>query len=104
VSLDAAVMRSPPKPLSRTLSRLLCFFLSVARRGVCLQPADEAVGHFKHLVDRVGKGDLIDLRGRVEAAQLAHELERGGAYFLIGRRRFEIKQRLDAATHDAAPW
>jgi len=93
----------PPKPLCRTLPRLLRFLLSVARRGARLQAVDEAARHFKHLVDRVAKGGLIDLRGRVDATQLAHELERGGADLIIGRRRIEIEQCRDTAAHDPAP-
>jgi hypothetical protein len=92
-----------PEALGRTLSRLLGFLLSVAGRGVRFQPVDEAAGHLKHLVNRVAKGGLIHLRGRVEAAQLAYELERGRLYFLIGRRRIEIEQCLDAAAHEPAP-
>jgi hypothetical protein len=54
-------------------------------------------------VYRVAKGGLIDLGGRVEAAQFAYELERGGADLIMGRRRIEIEQCLDAAAHDPVP-
>src|SRR5689334_17123952 len=34
-----------------------------------------------------------------EAGELAHELQRRGANFFLGRRRLEIKQRADIAAH-----
>src|SRR5262249_13534392 len=93
----------PSKSLGRTLPRLFCFVLSITRRSVCLELVDQTTGHIEHLLDRFAKGGLIDLRGRIEAAQLAHELEGGCADLLIGRRWLEIEQRLDAAAHDPAP-
>ena len=55
-----------------------------------------------------GRGDLlhgaierglVGLGRPVEAAKLAHELQRGGADLLLGRGRLEVEQRLDVAAH-----
>ena len=44
-------------------------------------------------VDGAVEGRLVALRGLGRAAQLAHELKRGVADLVIGRRRIEIEQR-----------
>src|SRR6185312_5319747 len=55
------------------------------------------------LFDRRVERRLIGLRGRVEAGQLAHELQGRGADFVVGRRRVEIEQGLDVAAHGGGP-
>ena len=82
----------------------------MGKRVLCVDWDLEAPGLEKYFsgipevrVENAAKGGLIDLRGCVEAAQLAHELERGRADLVIGRRRIEIEQGLDAAAHDLAP-
>src|SRR5665811_2191865 len=48
---------------------------------------------------RAVKGWRVGLRRLVEAGELAHELQRGGVDFILGRGRFEIEQRLDVPAH-----
>src|SRR5262245_54919421 len=65
------------KPRPRALPRLLGLDLAVARRRIGLQRGQQtprAVGDFgNRAVERLG----IGLRGRIEAGELAHELQRG---------------------------
>ena len=49
--------------------------------------------------DRAVERGLVGLRGVGEAGELAHELERRGADFVLGRRRLEIEQGTDVAAH-----
>src|SRR5580765_8149848 len=51
------------------------------------------------LFDGAVEGGFVGFRGRREAAELAHELDRGGADFLFGRGRLEIEQGADVAAH-----
>ena len=46
---------------------------------------------------------LVRARGMGEAGELADELGRRGAHFLVGRRRLEVEQGLDVAAHGISP-
>ena len=58
--------------------------------------------HRCDLVDRAVERRLVGFRRRGEAAQLADELQRRRAHFLVGRRRIEVEQRLDVRTYIAS--
>jgi hypothetical protein len=53
----------------------------------------------RHFIDCLAECRFIGTRGLGETAQLAHELQRRGADFVLGRRRLEIEQRADIAAH-----
>src|SRR5258708_36689159 len=92
------------EPQARSLLRLLRLDLAVARRRLRMQRRQQpprGVGNFD---DRALERRLVGLRRLVEAGQLAHELQRRGLDFLLGRGRLEIEQGLDVAAHDAFPW
>jgi hypothetical protein len=57
------------------------------------------VGGGGDLVDGGIEGFAVGLRRRVEARQLADELERGVADLLIRRGRVEVEQCPDVAAH-----
>jgi hypothetical protein len=52
-----------------------------------------------NFIDGMKKCRLIRLRGAVESADLAYELQRGGPNLIVCDRRFEVEQGLDASTH-----
>ena len=79
--------------------RLLGFDVAVARRAGRLQRCQQAAGRRRDLVDRAVERRLVDLGGTRVAAQLAHELQRGGADLVVGRGRREIEQRTDVPAH-----
>src|SRR5271165_806030 len=87
---------SPPAPVAR-LQRLR---LAVPRRSGAAQRMDELPRGLRDLVDRALEGLCIGLRGPGEPADLPHELERGGADFVVGGGRLEVEQRADIAAHD----
>ena len=103
VSPDGKAGRDePPVYANRSRDRAFAFSASTSRsRG-------GRVGLERRSSRRGGRGDLVDgalecrlvrLRRLVEAAQLAHELQRGGADLVLGRGRLEIEQRADVAAH-----
>src|SRR6266446_900769 len=47
---------------------------------------------------------LIGLRGSVEAADLAHELQRRVVQLRVGRRMIRVPQALDVSAHDVRPF
>src|SRR5581483_3607749 len=53
-------------------------------------------------VDRAVERFLVRVRGRGEAAQLAHELQGGCSDLLVCRRRVEVEQRFDVAAHSGS--
>src|SRR6202011_3596819 len=83
----------------RAGARLAGFDLPVRRGLPRLERSKQAARDVGDLVDRLIKRRLVDLRRMREAAELTHELQRGGADFLLGRRRLEIEQRADVAAH-----
>jgi hypothetical protein len=60
------------------------------------QQAARRVRDFHH---RAIEGFGIGSRRPAEAGEFSDELQRRGADFIVGRRRFEIEQRLDVAAH-----
>src|SRR5690242_19754656 len=53
----------------------------------------------RHVLDGAVKRDLVRLRRPVEAGELAHELERRGAHFVVRRRRLEIVESFYIPAH-----
>src|SRR6266568_4564915 len=78
--------------------------LAIARRSRRDQVPHQAPGGRRDLLHRPVEGRRVGLRGRVEAAQLAHELERGRADLLVRRGRIEVEQGADASAHGPIVW
>ena len=70
--------------LRRALARRPRLLVAVARRGAGLDRIDQSPRGVRHLVDGAVEGGLVRPRGPSDAAQLSHELERGGAYLVLG--------------------
>src|SRR5260221_6895835 len=77
--------------------------LAIAGRRVGHQRAQQFARRLGHLLDGMLERRLVGFRGPREAAQLAHELQRGGADFLLGGRRVVVAQRLDISKHCDPP-
>src|ERR1700693_2743694 len=92
-----AGMASSGEPLARPVPRLHRLDLAVARRARGGKIMQQATRHVGDLVDGALERRLVGFRGVREAGELAHELERRGADFLLGRRRIEIEQGADVA-------
>src|SRR5579871_997260 len=75
------------------------FRLAVARGRRGVERGDEAVGGLRDLFDRAVEGLAIPLGGLRVSADLADELKRGGADFLVARGRLEVEERADVAAH-----
>jgi hypothetical protein len=58
----------------------------------------------RHLVDGAIEGGCVGAGGPGRPAQLADELERGGADFVFGCGRLEVGEGLDVSAHVDAPW
>src|SRR5271155_202424 len=99
---DCAVMRSRP-PLRESRTRLGGFDFAIARLLVRMQRGDESTGTRGDLLDRRCEGGLVCARGMRKSADLADELQRRGADFLVRGRRLEVEQRTNAATHGELP-
>src|SRR3954454_10640282 len=89
-------------PLACPRPRLFGFDLAVADGSARMQRKDELARRGRNLVDRAIERRGVGLRRSREAGELAHELQRGGSYFVFRCWRLEIKQRLDIAAHGAA--
>ena len=91
------------EPLPRPLPRALA---STSRSRGGWSVVSDAIsrrGRIGDLVDRRLEGRRVGARGLGEAAELAHELTRGGADLLVVGRRIEIEQGADAAAHRRDP-
>src|SRR5690348_13288338 len=56
----------------------------------------------RHVVDGAVERRLVHLRRPVEAGELAHELERRGAHFVVRRRRLEVVESFYVPTHSVS--
>src|SRR5260370_40298154 len=83
------------EPQARAFARLLRLEVAVACRRMRVQRGEQPPRCSGDFLDRTIERRLVGLRRLVEAGQLAHELQRGGLDFILGRRRLEIEQRLD---------
>src|SRR5262249_53376898 len=91
------------KPLLGPLLRLCRLDLPVTRRGVGFERNEKFAGRRHDLFHRMVEGRLVLLRGVIEAAELAHELQRRGMDLVRRRRRLEMEQGLDIAAHGGSP-
>src|SRR5580765_8373561 len=81
------------------LARPRRFDLAIARVGCRDQRIDQAARDGSDILDGAIEHSLVCLRRRVEAAELAHELQRGIVHFGVGRGRIEVEQGFDVAAH-----
>src|SRR5690606_23123493 len=88
-----------PVAPGRARPRLGRLDLAVLGRRVGLQGVDEAPRRGRDLLDRRRERRLVRPRRLLEPADLADVLQGGGAYLLVGGRRVEVEERLDAAAH-----
>jgi len=79
------------------------FFFAVLGRSGGFERAEKTGGDFGNFLDRGLEGGFVGFRGLGEAADFAHELERGGADFVVGYRRIEVKKRSDVSAHRSTP-
>src|SRR5260370_34113631 len=79
---------------------LFPFDLARPGRPVTLELGEELEGDLGDVVHRVLAGLLVRLRERLEAAQLAHVLQRRSTSFLLGRGGLEVVQGFDVPAHD----
>ena len=59
-----------------------------ARRRMRLEPVDQPPRRGEYLLDRLIERSLIGLRWRIEAGELAHELQRSSAIIGIGAVKY----------------
>jgi hypothetical protein len=81
------------------LPRLLGYDGAVLGRRTRVERINEHAGNLRDLAHRLLEGSFIGEGRFGEAADLAHELERGGADLLVGRGRLEIEKRSNVAAH-----
>src|SRR5262245_36658108 len=103
---DPGFRCAPPELLSRlreprscSLSRFRGLGFAIARRACRRERIEQPARGVGDFLDRKVECRLVRLRGAGEPAQLADELERRGADFILARGRLEIEQRADVSTH-----
>jgi hypothetical protein len=79
--------------------RLLGFDSAVPGWRNGMERIDEHAGSLRDLAHRLIEGSSISPRGFGEAADLAHELQCGGADLLVGGGRFKIEKRSNVTAH-----
>src|SRR5579863_4758871 len=84
-------------------ARFGSFFFAILGRGGGFEGAQQASGDGGYLVDSGEEGGFVALGGFVEAGNLADELERGRADFIVGHRRIEVEKSLDVSAHGRMP-
>src|SRR5262245_18185863 len=94
---SASGMRAEAREAARL--RLGRLFLARAREGGGDQRANERARHRRHVVDGTLESFLVGLGRHREAAQLAHELQRGVADLELGGGWLEVEEGLDVSAH-----
>src|SRR5262249_44271330 len=102
LALGAAIRR-PAEAKCRAGARLLGLDLAIAGRSRRNQRIDQLARRPGDRLDGVVEGLFVGLGRPVEAAQLAHELQRRGVDLLVRRRRLEIVEVPDIAAHETPP-
>src|SRR4029077_2567476 len=87
------------EPLGGARFRLRCLFFTVLRSSCGFERMQETAGDRRDFVDGRLERRFIGLRRLVEAADLAHELQRGGADLFVGDRRIEVEKNSDVSAH-----
>src|SRR3990172_8383178 len=80
-----------------------CEIARLQAEGRSIQQIDQPARHLEDIFDGAFIRGLVRLRRLGKAAQLADELLRRRADFLVGRRRVEVEQRADIAAHRTLP-
>src|SRR5215469_12887297 len=75
------------------------FLFAVLWRGMGFERGHELHRGCGDLVDGGLKGFFVCLGRLIEAANLAHELERGVSNLGVGDGRFEVEEHLDVSAH-----
>src|SRR5271166_363579 len=90
---------SPGKPQGRACLRPCCLFCPIPRPSVRLKRVKEFSGDGRYLLNSSTERGFICPRRLIEAANLAHELQRRRKNFCLGHGWFEIEEGLDISTH-----
>src|ERR1051325_9456921 len=85
--------------LERALLRFTHLDLAVAWRRAGLERMNQFVGGGRDFVDCFVERFFIQTRRLRRSTQLAHELQRRRAHFIVGCRRFKVGERLDVSAH-----
>src|SRR5258705_7973621 len=84
----------PDEPLREALARLRSLDLPILGRRIRFQRPKQSAGDRSDSVDRGKKRVLVRFRRLVEAADLAHELQRCRANLLLRHGRGKVEQWL----------
>src|SRR5690349_14863718 len=87
------------EPLLPPLPGLPCLHITIARRRVCVQRANQSLGSGRDFFDGLIEYLFVRVGWLRRAAQLANKLQRGGANLVVGRGRSKVRQRFDVSTH-----
>ncbi|MEY2505726.1 MAG: hypothetical protein QOH01_55 [Verrucomicrobiota bacterium] len=92
-------MRLPPKPDRRSSPGLRRLRVPIARRRVRDERLEQMLGGMSDVVHGAIESFLVRFRGFRKPTKLADELKRGGANFVLSRRRQEVMQGLNVSAH-----
>lgn len=101
--MDGVAPSHTREPFACTQLCLAGLLLAIASGRSDRERCDQLRGCCGDLAHRGFEGDLVRARGTGGAAQLAHELKRGGSKLFSSRWRVEISERPDVATHREPP-
>src|SRR5580704_2393808 len=79
----------------------LCF--ATPRWRVCFERAKQSIRRAGYFIDRGHECAFVGLRRFAEAADLPHELKRGGANFFVGYGRLKLAKDFDISAHSIDP-
>src|SRR5579872_1411065 len=101
-----APVTNPMKITAMTLCSIAAGYSGVhvladPRRRRCLELAEEAPGDLGDVVDRALERRGVRLGRLAVAADLAHELQRGGPRLFLVRGRLDVVERVDRSAHQA---
>jgi len=99
VIIAVRIHSSPIEAFRRLQLQSRAFLVPVFRRCQRDQRLQQIARCFADLRDCQRKCGLVDFRWRIEATELAHELQRGGVDFVVRHGRREVEQGFDIAAH-----
>src|SRR5882672_12078770 len=91
--------RSAPVSHGGPLTSLCRNLFAIPRRRGGHERLDQPTRRFGHLVDSAVERVFVQFGWLVETADLPHELQRRGAYFVVSGRGLEIEQGFDVSAH-----